>query len=146
MRPPLWSAYLMELKCVKVYTEEVQSHFSPRAAIRYRYYRCLRSSARFNLTCHDREPTDVLLRAAFCLHPSMAFSSLSNDDATAAGIADAGHRCRDVFARGMCALTAFFSEEHDNMWRAFDDNSRMYYYITMARVNNTFHFNGIISR
>lgn len=41
----------MELKCVKVYTGEVQSHFSPCAAIRYRYYRCLRSTlTRFNLT------------------------------------------------------------------------------------------------
>lgn len=36
--------------CKGIHTEEVQSHFSHRAAIRYRYYRCLRTSARFNLT------------------------------------------------------------------------------------------------
>lgn len=111
----------MELKCVKVYAEVVQSHFSPRAAIRYQYYRCLCTSARFNLTpllppplTEDQHPHSVLLRAAFCLHPSMAFSSY---DAATFGIANCRRaslsqrfRLRDVPYGHSCR-----TEERDNM-------------------------------
>lgn len=70
----------MELKCVKVYMREVQSHFSPRVAIRYRYYRCLRSTARFNLTPLD-EDGPVTCRVLFT--SNAAFPSVGRRALTA---------------------------------------------------------------